>query len=666
MYTAARSVLNSGMAEMNPRLVGIGGPLKGATFSLPAGEVSIGRDSSNQLWVPDPALSRRHCVLVASGDQVSIRDLGSRNGTLVNGVPIEQQEMRHGDQIYIGDSVLLFLLKEDGEHSERNPVEFQDTAAFEGSPLLLRAEDSLYLKPDQRPDQQSGMTSASLPPSARRARDLNSLLKIATGIGGIRDQDSLQWQLLGFIFDVVPAERGAVLLCDHPEEFTSTAAWDRVRGPGHPVRVSRTVVQRALQERIGLVVSDVLENESLRQVKTLSELKVRSLLCVPLVVAGRVLGAVYLDTTSPTVRFDEDHLQVMTAVAGIASLAFDNVRRWEELRQENQDLRAEIAIEHNMVGGSPAMRKVFDFIRRVAPTESTVLIQGESGTGKELVAHALHRNSSRAKRPFVAINCAAIAETLLESELFGHEKGAFTGAAAQKKGKVEVAEGGTLFLDEIGELAPGLQAKLLRVLQEREFERLGGTRPIKLNIRLVAATNRSLPESVKAGTFRNDLYYRLNVVNLNMPPLRDRREDISLLADHFAAKASRKCGMRVKPLSSEALVCLLHYDWPGNVRELENALERALVLGSTDSILPDDLPEAVLEAGPATTASTDKYHSNIKETKKQLILQALHQANGSYIEAAKALGMHPNSLLRLIRTLDLKAVKAGMRGLNEE
>jgi transcriptional regulator with GAF, ATPase, and Fis domain len=642
------------MGEMNPRLVGIGGPLKGTAFSLPAGEVSIGRDSSNHLWAPDPALSRRHCLVVASSEQVSIHDLGSRNGTLVNGVPVEQQEMRHGDQIYIGDSVLLFLLNEDGEHPAGNPVEFQDTAAFEGSPLLLRAQDSLYLQPEKM--------VAGLPSSARRARDLNSLLKIATGIGGIRDRDSLQWQLLGFIFDVVPAERGAVLLCDNPDEFTSTAAWDRVRGPGHPVRVSRTMVQRALKERIGLVVSDVLGNQALRQVKTLVELKVRSLLCVPLVIAERVLGAIYLDTTSPTVRFDEDHLQMMTAVAGIASLAFDNVSHWEELRRENQELRAEIELEHNMVGGSPAMRRVFDFIRRVAPTDSTVLIQGESGTGKELVARALHRNGSRANRPFVAINCAAIAETLLESELFGHEKGAFTGAATQKKGKVEVAEGGTLFLDEIGELALGLQAKLLRVLQEREFERLGGTRPIKLNIRLVAATNRSLPEAVKAGTFRNDLYYRLNVVTLNMPALRERREDISALADHFAAKASRKCGMRVKPISSEALACLMHYDWPGNVRELENALERALVLGSTDSILPDDLPEAVLEAGSAATASTDKYHGSIKETKKQLVLQALHQANGSYIEAAKALGMHPNSLLRLVRTLDLKAVKAGMQG----
>ncbi len=641
------------MAETNPRLVGIGGPLKGTAFPLPAGEVSIGRDSSNHLWAPDPALSRRHCLVVANDEQVSIRDLGSRNGTLVNGVPIEEQQMRHGDQIYIGDSVLLFLLDADGEHPVRNPVEFQDTAAIDGSPLLLRAEDSLYLQPEK--------IGASLPASERRARDLNSLLKVATGIGGIRDQDSLQWQLLGFIFEVVPADRGAVLLCDHPDEFTSTAAWDRLRGPGHPVRVSRTVVQRAMEERVGLVVSDVLGNEALRQVKTLLELKVRSLLCVPLLVADRVLGAIYLDTTSPTVQFDEGHLQVMTAVAGIASLAFDNVRHWEKLRQENQALRAEIELEHNMVGGSPAMRKVFDFIRRVAPTDSTVLIQGESGTGKELVARALHRNSSRAEQPFVAINCAAIAETLLESELFGHEKGAFTGAAAQKKGKVEVAEGGTLFLDEIGELAPGLQAKLLRVLQEREFERLGGTKPIKLNIRLIAATNRSLPEAVKAGSFRNDLYYRLNVVTLNIPALRERREDISVLAEHFAAKASRKCGMRAKPLSSEALGCLMNYDWPGNVRELENALERALVLGSTDSILPDDLPEAVLEAGSTTTTATDKYHGNIKETKKQLILQALQQAKGNYIDAAKALGMHPNSLLRLIRNLDLKAVKAGMQ-----
>jgi len=597
-------------------------------------------------------------VVIAEGEKFSIRDLGSRNGTLVNGVPVEtQREIRPGDQIYIGDSVLVFLLEEGGGHFQNNPVEFAETREFDVSPILLRAEDSVYLQPDK--------LVAGLPPMDRRARDLNSLLKIATGIGGIRDQESLQWQLLGFTFDVVPAERGAVLLCDHPEEFTSTAAWDRVRGPGHPVRVSRTVVQRALQDCVGLLVSDVSGHDAFRQVKTLTELKVRSVLCVPLAVAGKVLGAIYLDSSSPTAEFDENHLQVMTAIAGIASLAFNNVRRWDQLRQENQELRSEIDVEHNMIGCSPAMRKVFEFIRRVAPIDSTILIQRESGTGKELVAHAIHRNSTRTDRPFVAINCAAIAESLLESELFGHEKGAFTGAACQKKGKMEVAEGGTLFLDEVSELAPSLQAKLLRVLQEREFERLGGTRSIKLDIRLVAATNKSLPEAVKAGAFRNDLFYRLNVVTLTMPALRERREDIPSLANHFVTKASRKCKMRVKPLSPETLTCLMSYDWPGNVRELENAIERALVLGSTDSILPDDLPEAVLEAGTAVPASMDKYYGTLKETKKQLVLRALQQANGSYIEAAKALGMHPNSLLRLIRNLDLKAVKAGIQGLGE-
>jgi transcriptional regulator with GAF, ATPase, and Fis domain len=642
---------------MNPRLLGIGGPLKGTVLPVRAGEVSIGRDSSNQLWTADPALSRRHCLVIGDGERFSVRDLNSRNGTLINGVPVEEQPIAHGDQIYIGDSVLIFLVEEGGNPPAKSPVEFLDTVEFDCSPVQLAAGESIYLQSEQ--------TDAA-PPSARWARDLNSLLKIATGIGGIRDQESLQWQLLGFIFDVVPAERGAVLLCDQPEEIVSSAAWDRVRGPGHPVRVSRTIVQRVLKERVGLVVGSVIGHETLRKVDSVMESRAGSLLCVPLVVADRALGAIYLDSSSPAAEFDEAHLQVMTAVAGIASLAFDNVRHWQRLTQENQELRAEIALEHNMIGSSPGMRKVFEFIRRVAPTDSTVLVQGESGTGKELVAHAIHRNSPRAEQPFVAINCAAIAETLLESELFGHEKGAFTGAVAQKKGKVEVAEGGTLFLDEISELAPGLQAKLLRVLQEREFERLGGTRPIKLDIRVVAATNKSLPDAVKAGAFRNDLFYRLNVVAITMPPLRERREDISLLANHFVAKASRKCGMRLKALSPEALACLMHYDWPGNVRELENALERALVLGSTDTILADDLPDEVLEADSTAPVPGAKYYAAIKDAKKHLVLQALQEANGSYIEAAKALGMHPNSLLRLIRNLDLKTAKAGMQGPGTE
>jgi transcriptional regulator with GAF, ATPase, and Fis domain len=639
---------------MNPRILGIAGPFKDAAFPLHDGDVSIGRESSNDLCITDAAMSRRHCLLVSQNEQFAIRDLGSRNGTRVNGVPVDEQLLSHGDQIAIGSSVLVFLVKEDELHLERNQVELTETAEIGNSALLLRPENSLYGRPH------SGI--AALPQTARLTSDLNALLKIATGIGGIRDQDSLQWQLLGMIFDLVPAERGAVLLFDSAGEFSSTVAWDRVRGPGHPVRVSRTVVQRVRRDRVGMVVNDVSDDEVFRQVQTLSELSIHSLLCVPLVISDAVLGAIYLDSRAPGEHFDESHLQVMTAVAGMASIALDNVRHWEQLRHENQELRVEVDLDHDMIGASPRMKEVFIFIRRAAPTDSTVLIEGESGSGKELVARAIHRNSPRSKGPFVAINCAAITETLLESELFGHEKGAFTGAVSQKKGKMEVAEGGTLFLDEVSELAPSLQAKLLRVLQEREFERVGGTRPIKLDIRLIAATNRLLLEAVQSGTFRKDLYYRLNVVAVTMPPLRERREDIPSLTDHFIAKASRKCKARTKTLSADARACLISYDWPGNVRELENAIERALVLGSTESILPDDLPEAVLEASAPTTESSAKYHGRIREVKKQLVLQALQQADSNYIEAAKALGMHPNSLLRLIRTLALKAAIKLERG----
>jgi two-component system, NtrC family, response regulator HydG len=635
---------------MNPRLLGIAGPFQGTTFSLHEGNVSIGREPSNDLWIADPALSRRHCLLLPQDGQCAIRDLGSRNGTLVNGVPVEEQLLRNADHISVGDSVLIFLREEGNSRLAQNSIEFNETGDLEGSTVVLRPEDALYLR-----------SVESLPHTARVMRDLNTLMKIATGIGGIRDHESLQWQMLGLIFDVVPAERGAILLFDRTEELTSTVAWDRARGPAHAVRVSRTLVERVRRDGVGVVVSDVAHDATFSHIGTLAELRVCSVLCVPLLISGTVVGAIYLDSRSPQEHFDEGHLQMMTAVAGIASLAFESVRHWEELKEENRELRAQVNLEHDMLGTSLRMREVFEFIRRVAPTDSTVLVQGESGTGKEMVARAIHRNSSRAERPFVAINCAAITETLLESEMFGHEKGAFTGAVSQKKGKMEAADGGTLFLDEVSELAPSLQAKLLRALQEREFERVGGTRSLKLDIRVIAATNRFLPEAVQSGTFRKDLYYRLNVVALTMPPLRERREDIPQLADRLVAKASRKCKARMKALSAEARACLMNYDWPGNVRELENALERALVLGSTEYILPDDLPEAVLEAGAPITLSTGKYLGTVKELKKQLILQSLQEANGSYIEAAKTLGMHPNSLLRLIRNLDLKAVvKAGV------
>ena len=299
------------------------------------------------------------------------------------------------------------------------------------------------------------------------------------------------------------------------------------------------------------------------------------------------------------------------------------------------------------------MLAVFQLVAKVAPTDSTILIRGESGTGKELVARAIHRNSLRAQQAFVAINCAALTETLLESELFGHEKGAFTGAVAQKRGKLEAADRGTVFLDEVGELPLAVQTKLLRVLQEREFERVGSTRPIRVDVRLVAATNRDLDSAIAENTFRNDLYYRLNVVSLTVPPLRERRDDIPLLARYFVAKHGKRAGRRVEGLSPDALASMEAYYWPGNVRELENAIERAVVLGSTDLIVPEDLPEAILEAAPPLGPSGG-YHQAVKEEKKRAILEALNRSGGNYTEAAKLLGVHPNYLHRLVRNLGLK------------
>jgi Nif-specific regulatory protein len=630
---------------MNPRFYGIAGPVQGATFSVDSEELSMGRDPSNRLWIPDPVLSRHHCLLTRKGDEFFIRDLASRNGTVVNGLTVDELQLRNGDQICIGTSVLLFLLEGDEENLKGNFVEFTDTKVL-GTPAdSLPPQSAIHLQPDN--------SSAKLRQDA--ADDFGALHKLATHIASIGDIDSLQWQLLGLILEVVPAERGAILLFEDPDKLISTVAWDRVRGPDCPVQVSRTIVKRVVRERVGLVRTDVFSDKDLRGVGTVAEMGIRSVLCVPLIAANNVLGTIYLDSQHKSDQFDQNRLQVMTAIAGIMALAVSNVQYAKKLQKENQELRAEINLEHNMVGTSKGIQDVFQLIRRVAPTDSTVLVEGESGTGKELVSRAIHRNSPRAERPFVAINCAAIPDALLESELFGHEKGAFTGATALKKGKFEAAEGGTLFLDEISELAPSLQAKLLRVLQEREFERVGSARSVKVNIRVVAATNKSLPELVKTGTFRKDLYHRLNVVSLTVPALRNRREDIPVLAEYFISKICRKCKMRTKSLSAEARSYLMHYNWPGNIRELENALEHAIVLGSTDAILAEDLPEAILETESPTSELKAQYHVAMKDFKKQLVRKALREAKGDYQEAARALGMHPNSLLRVIRNLDLRS-----------
>jgi Nif-specific regulatory protein len=632
---------------MNPTLIVIAGSLKGMIFALTDEEVSIGREASNLVSLSDPSVSRRHCLIKWEGDQYKIVDLGSYNSTFVNGVPVNEQTLAHGDQIAIGDILLLFILHEAETDTAPALVQLDEGDLITRSTIRLQREEALYLRPEK--------VLAALPTAARMARDLSALLKISTTINSLQGLEAIQRQLLELVFEAIPAERGAILLVDKKlEGFTSVYGWNKLLGLENVVHVSRTITNQVLREGIALLSNDIVENKTLAEAPSLVTSHVRSLLCVPLVVFEKVLGVIYLDTSEPTVRFDEEHLQLLTAIAGITAIALENAGQIEWLEDENKRLNQEIHLEHQMIGESPQIREVYRLIAKVAPADSTILIRGESGTGKELVAHAIHLNSPRTGKPFLAINCATLTENLLESELFGHEKGAFTGAIVQKRGKLEIVDGGTLFLDEIGELSPTIQAKLLRVLQEREFERVGGTRSIKVDARILAATNRDLETAIRDGSFRQDLYYRLNVVSFTMPPLRERREDISLLASYFAMKCSQKSKRRVTGISAEARSYLMNYNWPGNVRELENAIERAVVLGETERILPEDLPESVLDMASATISHQPKYYEAVKETKKQLIFNAIKQANSNYTEAAKLLGIHPNNLHRLIRNMNLR------------
>jgi Nif-specific regulatory protein len=630
---------------VNPRLVCLSGPLAGQTFEVAGEALSIGRHSSNRLQLPDLAVSRHHCVLDPAGGRFLLRDMGSRRGTFVNGLPVQERALAEGDLVTLGGSLFLFRLRDEESGSEP-AVRLEGGTQTAETTIDLAPEDALYGRP------QEVLAALASDRGSRTGRDLHTLLQVATALQSLRSTAALAHRLLELVLAAVPAERAILLLAGrHAAELAEAFALDR-QGSTEVFPVSRTLAGRVLGERVSMLAAEVLAEPALATADSLRRDFIQSLIAVPLIHLDRPLGLLYLDTRDPGARFDEGHLQLVTAVAGLAAGALATVRQIEWLEEENRRLAA--GFPHDMVGESPRMREIYRLLKRVAATDSTVLLLGESGTGKELAAHAIHRASPRAERPFVAVNCATLSETLLESELFGHEKGAFTGAVARKPGKVEVADSGTLFLDEVGEIPLPLQAKLLRFLQEREFERLGSTQPHQVDVRVIAATNRNLSQAIRAGTFREDLYYRLNVITLNLPPLRDRREDIPLLASHFAARTSRRLGRPVAGFTPEARACLVRYDWPGNVRELANAVERAIVLGEDDLIRPEDLPEAVIETGPAPGSSAALYHETINETKKRLVLGAIEEAGGNVTKAGALLGIHPNYLHRLLTNLGLR------------
>jgi len=634
---------------MSPKLIGLTGPSKGMTVILDENECSIGRAPSNQLCLGGDLVSRQHCVIRKVGNQFVIEDL-STNGTFVNNEPVKKRELAHFDHLTIGDSVFIFLLDE-GEISQPTSfVRFSDATTAIGATTQRRPEDVLYLDPAK--------VEAALAPSASLAGDLNELLKISRAINAVRQPRALALQLLDSIFEIVPAERGVLLrFVDGADELTEEAVKFRQPATDGAIQVKRLPIQKARYERRPMLFTDGASPQSA--------------LVVPLIADGKALGVIYLAADDQRGRFDDHHIDMVTAIADLSANALEKAWRAEWLEQETRRLGAELRSQRRIIGESQKITEVYENIAKVASSDATVLILGESGTGKELVARAIHDRSRRAGQPFIAINCAAIPETLLESEIFGHEPGAFTGAAKQvKKGKLEAAHGGTVFLDEIGELPISLQAKLLRVLPvdsevKPEFERLGGTRSIQVDVRVLAATNRELEAAIKAGAFREDLYYRLKVFPITLPPLRERREDIELLARHFARKYGAKRQPPVTLITPEALACLKSYHWPGNVRELESAIYYAALrhdAGSTEApefIAPADLPEEIRALAPLTGAPDLDINRVARQAseaaKKRVIHEAIDRARGNLSEAASLLGIKPPNLHRLINELGLRA-----------
>ena len=583
---------------MNAELIVVNGPAAGHRFALEPAETLIGRATNANIVLPEPEVGWRHCQIRRQGNRYVVVDLRSSLGTYVNGIRSAERWLEDRDQIGVGKTILMFRSGEAAAETAQSPTSDPGSGGFDAKPVLLSACSLVFL-----------------------------FRAMAASIGE-EQNELLQGQILRLVGDLIPVKEGVLLLGTNPADLQ---ARHRETHPGDALELN-DVIETVCEE-------GALEDSALPAIG------------VPLYLSGDLGGVLILVLPPAELPRLGTHLETLTAVASLASIGFEANREVETLRVEKALLEEQIGVT-GIVGKSAPIKRLLDLIDRVAPRDTTVLITGESGTGKELVARALHEKSPRRERPFIAVNCAALSDSLFESELFGHEKGAFTGAISLKRGRFELAQGGTIFLDEVGELAHGLQAKLLRVLQQREFERVGGTQAHPLDIRVIAATNRELSDDVREGRFREDLYHRLNVVTLHSAPLRDRPEDIPLLAQYFLRRSADRCKRQVEGFTQETEQMLIQYSWPGNVRELENAMERAVVLGVSDRVLPEDLPESLLESAPRDASA--RYHLSVGQAKRESILEAYGQGGGDYKAAAKILGLHPNYLLRLVRNMGLR------------
>lgn len=487
---------------------------------------------------------------------------------------------------------------------------------------------------------------------------IGQLKAISSWVSSVQDLDKLLQLIIESATGVVQAEAASLLLLD-PKinalyfKVATGAKGDEVKD--FTVKVGQGIAGHVAQTGRPLLIADAKkDNRWMREISDRIDYETRSMACVPLLINRKVIGVIQVINKKDNTQFTQADMDVLEEFSSLAALAIGSARSLEQVRQENLDLKKELGEKHQIIGKSITLQKVLEDAQKLSRSKTTALIQGESGTGKELVARLIHRESPRKDKPLVVLNCAALPETLLESELFGYEKGAFTGATGRKIGKFEAAHEGTLFLDEIGEMAPGIQAKLLRVLQEGVFYRVGGNTPITVDVRVLSATNKNLKKEVEEGKFREDLFYRLNVVQLSIPPLRERLEDVSFLAKHFLDVFKKETGLSGLTISEAAMEKMSLYNWPGNIRELRNAIERAVVMGNGKTIMPEDLPIAASLpkfAGLKVGLTLDEA---LNEFKKEFILLNLKHTGGNRSKAAKIMDIQRTYLSRLITRYEIR------------
>lgn len=655
-------------------------------FRLVEGEsVTIGRAPTNVICIKDERCSRVHGEVFMSQGSWTLRDLDSRNGTYVNTDRVmEDRVLLPGDIVRIGSSHLAFVdnlsqafpdsntvlrgSRSVDDETVKNTLELDDDESVlldgaEPTQITHRRDQSRFMEPG------SADTESPIPKVGRAAA---TLCRIAFNLAKATDVVSLANSALDGLFDGASIDAGGVLL--RTGAATGGELGDKLQvissrtETSHRYqRVSSFLSGTVLREGQGVLARNVMDDSQLGARDSSGDILATGVLCAPIRWQGAVLGLVHLYTTDSARPIDPDDLEFSLAVADTIAVALQNLNQRQVLvenlsqaQDENVQLREQLGEQSEIVGSSEAMQKVNQEIGRAAPSRATVLIRGESGVGKELVARAVHFSSPRRKGSFVCLNCAALSETLLESELFGHEKGAFTGATERKKGKFEAAHQGTLMLDEIGEMSPTIQAKFLRVLEGHPFERVGGSEAIKVDVRVIAATNRDLEREVAEGRFRRDLYFRLHVLEIIVPGLRKRPEDIPQLAEHFLRLYNLETGRRFQGFTPKAMEEMLRYRWPGNVREMKNVIERAVVLTRGEFIDAADLVLSTLktagdtEIGMSSSSGQNAFEPrSLAEMEKQHILATLIATGWNKSKTAGILGIERSTLDRKIKRYEL-------------